>query len=865
MISTGLGLKSDSPFHMIFVEKQQKSRATGLLEMAKFKNTFKCTSTISLFTRYLEQCYSAFHSKLCYSPYFVMAQSSGTGKTRLLLESSRNHPVVFINCLAVQNRLSSDGFQFMMKTFFDDRTAWTKEGSLLSDFILKKAQELSLFFCAISFWVLQHLLSIFQDGKFCISSAAEAMREMTGKLFQSEFSKGIWSEIIDIYETNKFNFEELWDEHSKAPYFPWLKSRIITLAFDEASILARDIPSIDQGLALPLRIIRRAAKLYPTSNNCLAFILSGTSSKLANFVVSYKFEASSRESINSFRLFPPFVMKFQDSYVTNYTQTLMTDQSLFQKILDRPNDHNFYFLGRPLWGAEMEISNQPISSIVDLAKSKLSGPADGYGWFGVLLVRIAIQVNPVSRVVDDLVAVNMAALQAFNHEENALLISYVSEPILALAASKLLEKPVDDRTPSFRHNVFRSLSSVRKFEMADVGSRGEYVFQLICMDYVDIITGHNPVHPILLQQFILHVFGEETLKMINHSKTNIDKCLLSLLQFKYFEYQLDLSSLKIALIRGLGIVSKTYNRGFDICIPFIYPNNEVSGLFIEVKNCESRFSDPKKISNFNLAVSRITKNSIKILVNLRRGRRITSEFPTCSIIPDGQIFHVDFLCTGSRCPEEYIRLLETPTKYSQIVALRKESMIPFLVDNQSRDEAENLDSFLDLGLTCLPVKEYLPIMESVSDEIVPAARQKRKILEKAFCNPKKTTFKKTEKTEETVLPAFAAGEKQKISEAKGKAPVFKKPAASKGMAPAAKKVPAAKKPVAVKGKALPVDKKSHSVSTNAKTALPKIKTVAKTKASNTMAAAKSSPKTTFTALKSLKKTIASKSSPKKED
>lgn len=118
------------------------------------------------------------------------------------------------------------------------------------------------------------------------------------------------------------------------------------MAFDEASVLGKSLFSHgtleetlekrQSGLALPLRIIRRASRDY--NDNSIAFVLTGTSSKLANFSPSIEFDASLREAKSSAKLFPPFILKYQDLYVPEYTKAKMGDMYKFVQYDQRTTD-----------------------------------------------------------------------------------------------------------------------------------------------------------------------------------------------------------------------------------------------------------------------------------------------------------------------------------------------------------------------------------------------------------------------------------------------------------------------------------------------------------------------------------------------
>ena len=146
------------------------------------------------------------------------------------------------------------------------------------------------------------------------------MREMTLKFFQYSTSLEFWNNIIESYKRKSFNIVALFEEQKSHPYLEYQRSKtVITLAFDEASPLVTD-DEVSMQPSLPFQIIRRAAKMYEKHN--IAFIMSGTTSKLANFCPPFIHDNSLREADTSFKLFPPFVLMYQDTLVPDYTRKL---------------------------------------------------------------------------------------------------------------------------------------------------------------------------------------------------------------------------------------------------------------------------------------------------------------------------------------------------------------------------------------------------------------------------------------------------------------------------------------------------------------------------------------------------------------
>ena len=669
MLSLNLGLSEANPFQMIILKAQSKEEITETYQDIKhyIEVPYTCDTVTLEFAKYITECSCAFHENDCYSPYFALCQSSGSGKTRLLLEVSKHHPLIFVNCKDVQGRLTSPGFTFLMDDVIDVKFMVTymqekyraplQLAKWINLYVTKKAKEVASFFEAISFWVFQHLLETTSGKVFDESIIKSQMHEMTLEFFQFETSSKIWNDIIDSFKRKSFNIdiETLFEEQKSNPFLEYLRSKtVVTLAFDEASAFTTDADDFMRP-SLPFRIIRRAAKKY--KKHKFAYIMSGTSSKMANFCPPFIDDHSLREAESSFKLFPPFVLMYQDTLVPNYTRELMQSSNIYQRILNREHDEDFHCLGRPLW--KPYLCEESLAGLITFAKTKIQDRRDNshsLDWYVVVLIRAAIQLHPMARKADDLIAGHMASLFAYLYEDHVLLASYTSEPILAMAASNLMSDP------NFRKKVLDSLYSATILETPNPGSRGEYVFQLYCMDVIDSITKYNPQKPVRLLHLLEGLFGAEIALLIKKNTLDMDlgECLVSLLQFKHLEYELNMDALKLGLIRGFGIVPKFNNHGYDLCIPFVLPSGEVSGLFIEIKNMVKEFKDESKANKLKEKAENISKKSFKIVVNCRRGERLEGcDFPIGNILDVDTIYHVDYFCNGKdRFPLQYVSLIQ---------------------------------------------------------------------------------------------------------------------------------------------------------------------------------------------------------------
>ena len=209
MLSLDLGVSKDNPLQMIILKApSDKPIKSETIEDIKpfIEKPYTCDSVALEFSKYITACSCAFRDKDCYSPYFALCQSSGSGKTRLLLEVSKYHPIIFINCKDVQGRLTSLGFTFLMNEVInvelmirhmqEKEQVTSQLEKWIHLYVTEKAIEVASFFQAISFWVYRYLLETTSGKAFKESIIKSQMKKMTLEFFQHETSSKIWNDIM---------------------------------------------------------------------------------------------------------------------------------------------------------------------------------------------------------------------------------------------------------------------------------------------------------------------------------------------------------------------------------------------------------------------------------------------------------------------------------------------------------------------------------------------------------------------------------------------------------------------------------------------------------------------------------------------
>jgi hypothetical protein len=158
-------------------------------------------------------------------------------------------------------------------------------------------------------------------------------------------------------------------------------------------------------------------------------VFMDTSSKTANFSPSRQYDPSARAYDGS-RLFDPYLLPGMNDV-------------RYDMRCDWRQDVSVIGLGRPLWTAKFE-DCRDIEDLQEFARLKLI--ATRYNddkievlyrqSLAVMLCRLGIFLCPVASITSTLVADHMATVYLCDKRRESMLVSYVSEPVLAFGAKK---------------------------------------------------------------------------------------------------------------------------------------------------------------------------------------------------------------------------------------------------------------------------------------------------------------------------------------------------------------------------------------------------------------------------------------------
>jgi hypothetical protein len=410
------------------------------------------------------------------APYLAMVQSSGHGKSRLLIELGLRQPVIYISLGA--GNCFPPGYEDM-RSFFQS---------------IQTVQDMVGLLCFIYTSAIKNLLELHQDPQNSEKSSTELLA-----LFMDKQSINSKSKVSSIYDPvvlkdrkNLPSKDSLISQLNKlAEAFPeW---EIITFVVDEAKILLEKANAYDTTFQLFRRALNDIEKAVNATMPKMFAILSDTSSKVSNFAPPGKLDSSNRKidsDYEGFKLHHPFfeinstdvhLMKINDEIVKNQSNRLTEDEYFRYQ--------TFFKLGRCLWFIALGRETRKESIIVDsirygttkilgMTKSEFENlsikPKEAI--LAALNIRVPLTLSRSGQLSDDMVASYMNTVSSISeNREVGVFGSYLSEPLLAFAASQLSRG-----TKEFHpENLLDVLQELIVLGLVDTGDLGEQLLALI--------------------------------------------------------------------------------------------------------------------------------------------------------------------------------------------------------------------------------------------------------------------------------------------------------------------------------------------------------------------------------------------------
>jgi hypothetical protein len=284
---------------------------------------------------------------------------------------------------------------------------------------------------------------------------------------------------------------------------------VLVLAIDEArSLLEREGAQETDNFFLFRRALNEANEvLFEKQRKAMIFaVLIDTNSQIHDFVPPLSRDPSSRRNKDKVtRLFPPFVLTHTMDVAMNQDRSLGDPPfdykvSVLQSDLDEAWK-TLVSMGRPLWHSHViSETYDSMRSVLYMAVSKLlcglepkdraSYGAESLNGVTSLLCRLGLRPQSSSALASQVVADFMAVLHYVSYTYEAHISGYLTEPILAFAATHLWYEITPSPLQEFMLPQFQELVMQG---VIDVGGIGEVVARIVLVLAMDkTITSAEP-------------------------------------------------------------------------------------------------------------------------------------------------------------------------------------------------------------------------------------------------------------------------------------------------------------------------------------------------------------------------------------
>ncbi|CAG8634928.1 12267_t:CDS:2, partial [Ambispora gerdemannii] len=565
-----------------------------------FKNTLikPREDYVNIFFRYLEQCAIEWTPYQFYAPYTSLIQASGTGKSRLLRELAFEKDVLVVYiCLRgsmsrgypkrsiIADVITGRGFSvahyltFLLALF-----------GVCSEFLDQQLRENAEKTCGRVFDIL---ISDKDDETFDLQNCFwnKVMEQMKLQEALNNAMTDVVENIANRYKNLMVTLKKL----SNPSPFKML------LAFDEAGVL--DSNNISDNTGNFYRLQNALQAIPHGRDGCFMALFIDTLSKVY-FPPAPRHDPSSRPGGGE-TLYKPFYLL--DVFDCHMQQPVnITVSSSINQIRN---------IGRPLWAAIDE------EAIIEFAMEKILCNREKVRYIyekrdtiietvtealAILGPRLYLEISSLSQQASKLVSSHMRILRHVDEERESLVTTSPSEPILAEAASHIMNYP-----GIFVQVLNHLVNSIRSHVVVNAGDQGELVGRILCLLAVDKAIQSKYEcwnmysQSITVQEFLDALVGSqafEKLKSVLDEQANSNNSVMlrnSKIRFNHFVY-VDFTSTRMNLIdfffRGAAILCKRNQKGTtDLIIPIAMvqddetpvTENNLSFISIRVRNRET--------------------------------------------------------------------------------------------------------------------------------------------------------------------------------------------------------------------------------------------------------------------------------------
>jgi hypothetical protein len=528
------------------VDKLLATKQFSDYEMQELANSF-CRqykdpwNGVDCFIRYVKECCKEYRTRpIFFAPYIALVQCSGSGKSRMLQESSKKLRTLYVcfrsGATGYPPRTGRAIFQLFGGKGLDDAKNEESYKQVLVE-RLKRAE-------------ISARINLPNPGS-----------NFEASMFESEqLSENVWN-------LQDFDLEE------KLPG----SEEPVLLILDEARALLDESPGNAPFGVSRFRLFRRALRAYweKYKNAHLFAVMVDTTSRIKNFSPSSKADPSARQvrDEGGAFLFHPFVWRGSFDAIFHGLKLAEGTRDLTPLL----QSSDYLQAGRPLVAIPFSDTNQQRDFLLRKLRGGFSGrtpdpffPGRDLGHLSIVVARLATSFSCLSAVATELVAEHMVHLLASDVLCEQMFVAHLAEPRLALAAAYAW-----NTAGELENNLLPALQRALISGVVNAGDRGEIVAQivlLIAFDTVCTALNKNPGECVPLVSVLEQLLPKNSdVKILKAVPPSLRKASVACGQLVLLAHQLSLDTNRELAERHCGAVFKARQPGVDAVVPVIAP------------------------------------------------------------------------------------------------------------------------------------------------------------------------------------------------------------------------------------------------------------------------------------------------------
>ena len=370
------------------------------------------------------------------------------------------------------------------------------------------------------------------------------------------------------------------------------------IVFDEAAYLVENETA--NGVSF-FRSLRRAMGTYVDAKATnLFFVVMATQSNVARLSPGRLFDPSVKPQLDSMYSLTPL-----DPFILGSSFRAFNDRKeiLGKSIVKCHTPKEMYSMGRPLWYAILHAPQGSLTpaEVLRYAEEKLvygiikeNQVPSLHQTLALLAPMMCLSISPMSFYTHSLVAQHMATALWVSEDRLDLVVTYPSEPVLALAAMSVIRKA------KCLSKVVTSLHQLLLHGAVSKGHKGEVIVRLLnllAMDKApkraqgslevklsDFLKAFSRKNAEINDAFLANLYPAQGANASNEAS-----CLDASVYFNHFVYLSEKALvthdlLRYAYRRGAAIVAEAGRRGIDWLIPVHLGNDKFVALVGQDKN-----------------------------------------------------------------------------------------------------------------------------------------------------------------------------------------------------------------------------------------------------------------------------------------